>query len=464
MKRMGETSDIVSPELFNLPSETYSMTIPFLHILIYSFTLWFGLYLVARDKNKLGLRYAGLGLISYAFALALSLLLRDTIENTAWGYLPIMLPSVFWMLATIYLVPEVPIERINTHIIFGMILIILLTFSSAIISPDHTRWIALALPISFLLGAVIRSWQILKSESPRPPIAILLTASVFFALASALIILPLSWLAQDWVVLAISLDLLCLGYVVGVLDAYDEGTRLFEDALRSLAAASLGIIIFGGQVVMVMAITDNTSAPMLTLLFGLITTLLVTLVFYDDIQSLLDGLIFSNRDNLRQQRDSLRAASSGLARKASSHPFENIDEKEFARLTRRALSHYSDLNKLSASPLLQLEILEERIEDDNVLARANALKSLLRESIEQLKPEPDVDFAPNDEWRYYNVLYFPYIVGLKPYSRRFFGDDLDATEADALEWFRTYVPERTLYNWQKTAAELIAQNLREKLS
>ena len=439
------------------------MTIPFLHILIYSFTLWFGLYLVARDKDKLGLRYAGLGLISYAFALAFSLLLSDTIENTAWGYLPIMLPSVFWMLATIYLVPEVPIERINIHIIFVMIFIILLTFSSAVTTPKLTRWIALALPITFLIGSSIRLRQIFTGDSPRPPIVILITASIFFALASAIIILPLSWLAQDWVMLAISLDLLCLGYVVGVLDAYDEGTRLFEDALRSLAAASLGVLIFGGQVVMVMAITDNTSAPMLTLLFGLITTLLVTLVFYDDIQTLLDELIFSDADDLRQQRDSLRAASSGLARTAS-HPFDNIDDKEFARLTRRALSHYSDLNKLAASPLLQLEILEERIEDDNVLARANALKSVLRESIEQLKPEPDIDFAPSDEWRYYNVLYFPYIVGLKPYSRRFFGDDLDSAEADALEWFRTYVPERTLYNWQKTAAELIAQNLRERLS
>ena len=439
------------------------MTIPFLHILIYSFTLWFGLYLVARDKDKLGLRYAGLGLISYAFALAFSLLLSDTIENTAWGYLPIMLPSVFWMLATIYLVPEVPIERINIHIIFVMIFIILLTFSSAVTIPNLTRWIALALPITFLIGSSIRLRQIFTGDSPRPPIVILITASIFFALASAIIILPLSWLAQDWVMLAISLDLLCLGYVVGVLDAYDEGTRLFEDALRSLAAASLGVLIFGGQVVMVMAITDNTSAPMLTLLFGLITTLLVTLVFYDDIQTLLDELIFSDADDLRQQRDSLRAASSGLARTAS-HPFDNIDDKEFARLTRRALSHYSDLNKLAASPLLQLEILEERIEDDNVLARANALKSVLRESIEQLKPEPDIDFAPSDEWRYYNVLYFPYIVGLKPYSQRFFGDDLDSAEADALEWFRTYVPERTLYNWQKTAAELIAQNLRERLS
>jgi hypothetical protein len=36
-------------------------------------------------------------------------------------------------------------------------------------------------------------------------------------------------------------------------------------------------------------------------------------------------------------------------------------------------------------------------------------------------------------------------------------------EIEALEWFRQEVPERTLYNWQNKAAELIAQSLREHL-
>ena len=438
------------------------MTIPFLQILVYSFTLWFGLYLVARDLKKSGLRYAGLGLISYAFALALSMLLQDTIQASAWGYLPVMLPSVFWMAATLHLVPDVPIKTSSYHIILAMVVIILMTFSAAILTPDLTRWSGFALPVVFLIGVILRMRQIFASDVPRPPLVILITATVFFALASAMIVLPVSWLAQDWVVLAISFDLIFLGYAVGVLDAYDEGTSLFEDALRSLAAASLAVLIFGGQIMMVMAIMDNSSPPMLVLLFGLITTLLVTLVFYDDIQSMLDGVIFSRESKLKQERDTLRAASSGLARADESHPISQIDDKEFTRLTRRALSHYGDLNKLAASPLLQLSLLEERIEDDNVLARANALKSLLRESIEQLKPEAG-DFAPTDEWRYYNVLYFPYIAGLKPYSARFFREDLDPAEAEALEWFRTYVPERTLYNWQKTAAELVAHNLKEKL-
>jgi len=48
--------------------------------------------------------------------------------------------------------------------------------------------------------------------------------------------------------------------------------------------------------------------------------------------------------------------------------------------------------------------------------------------------------------------------GLKPYSRR-----TDYT-GNGLDWFRTYVPERTLYNWKNAAAKLVAQDLREQIT
>lgn len=439
------------------------INIPIFHILAYSFTLWFGLYIIARDKSKLGLRYAGLGLISYAFALAATLIVQDSSQTIAWSYLPIMLPSVFWMSATFYLIPDVPVERVNQHILVLMLIIILITFIAAIIQPQIARWVGLSLPIIFLLGSLLRLRQAFQSDLPRPPLVVLMTATVFFALATGLIALPIQWIAQDWVIFAVSLDLIFLGYTLAVLDAYDEGTNLFADASRSLLAAMLSTLIFGGQIVMVMAITNDTSSPMLILLFGVITTLLILLVFYDDIQLLLDSIVFAQAPQKRTQRAHLRAASSALVRSDDSRMINQIEDKEFVRLTRRALSNYGDLNKLASSPLLQLPLLDNE-DEDNVLSRANALKSLLRESIEQLKPSGDIPFASTNEWRYYNVLYFPYIAGLKPYSQRFFRDDLDPAEKEALDWFRTYVPERTLYNWQKTAAELVAQNLRDKLA
>ncbi|MBK9746404.1 MAG: hypothetical protein IPO91_06440 [Chloroflexi bacterium] len=98
---------------------------------------------------------------------------------------------------------------------------------------------------------------------------------------------------------------------------------------------------------------------------------------------------------------------------------------------------------------------------DSLLERAKELRALLRESIERLKPHEGSGFT--DEWRYYNVLYFPYVAGLKPYSRRVDADDLDPAARQALDWFANAVPERTLYNWQATGAKLVAQDLRDQL-
>jgi len=36
--------------------------------------------------------------------------------------------------------------------------------------------------------------------------------------------------------------------------------------------------------------------------------------------------------------------------------------------------------------------------------------------------------------------------------------------AEALAWFRRYVPERTLYNWQTAGAQLVARDVRARSS
>jgi hypothetical protein len=145
---------------------------------------------------------------------------------------------------------------------------------------------------------------------------------------------------------------------------------------------------------------------------------------------------------------------------------DGLDDAEFIRLTRRALSHLGSLDRLAASPLTRLPLIEQRLsqrgETDNTLERAAELKAVLTESIARLKPRGKGDFGASDEWRYYNALYFPYVVGLKPYSRNGALDDLDAAARAALDWFQATVPERTLHNWQNAAAKLIAHDLRER--
>ena len=140
------------------------------------------------------------------------------------------------------------------------------------------------------------------------------------------------------------------------------------------------------------------------------------------------------------------------------HP---MDEEQFFRLTRRAISHLGDLPKLSVNPLMNLPAVLA-VSPANPLDRVHMLKALLIQSIQKLKPHGKEDFGTTDEWRYYNSIYFPYVLGLKPYTRRMDKDTLDETSRLALDWFQNSVPERTLHNWQNAAAKLVANELRNQ--
>jgi hypothetical protein len=123
----------------------------------------------------------------------------------------------------------------------------------------------------------------------------------------------------------------------------------------------------------------------------------------------------------------------------------------------------ANLPKLASSPLTRLPQIMHRLGQndraDGTLARANELKAILTESIEKLQPRGEGTFGTTDAWRHFNALYFPYVVGLRPYSRRAIYDE---EYEEVLDWFRTQIPERTLYNWQTAAARLVARDLRER--
>ena len=175
--------------------------------------------------------------------------------------------------------------------------------------------------------------------------------------------------------------------------------------------------------------------------------------------------MFAQSPWLRRARNDARAVASALPRLDATIDLAHMDAAEFARLARRALSHYGDLPRLAANPLTRLPQIERRLAargtPNDILEPATELKALLAESVARLKPRGQADFGTSDEWRHYNALYFPYIAGLKPYSRRAPHDRLDQPAPQALEWFQANVPERTLYNWQTAAAKLVAQDLRE---
>jgi len=381
-----------------------------LGIIIYSFALWMGLYLLGRNGQKSGMCFAGLGLVTYAIGLAIAILLP---EAKQWHFTVAILPLLCWF------------------------------------------------------GAV---WQLIPGESrlglPKRAIYVILVGTVSFFLGVAGLLIPQNWFNSDLVLIAIGVDLMLLGYGIAAIDAHDEGEALLPDALRSLSATTALVIIFGMQITLVMRIENIDSSGMQFLLLSLITTIIVLQVFGSQLQNLLDIVVFQKAPQIQQSRAELQAVANALPRIDASLEILNMDDKEFARLTRRALGHMGNLNRLVSSPLMQLPQIDQRLADrdvaDHSLERAAELKQLLTEGIMFLKPLQEGTFGTSDEWRYFNALYFPYVVGLKPYSRRMIYDDLDEDSRAALDWFQSQVPERTLYNWQNAGAKLIAQYLREQ--
>src|SRR5690606_21234920 len=136
----------------------------------------------------------------------------------------------------------------------------------------------------------------------------------------------------------------------------------------------------------------------------------------EDVEYMLDRLFF--RSGKQETRDALRTLMRNAARQRDdSPPVLDLDEDEFIRLTRRALSHMPDLPRLAASPLTTMQIVSERVEADaNALQRANELRQILTECIQALRPQERGEYGTGDEWRFFNALYYPYVAGMSPYK------------------------------------------------
>jgi hypothetical protein len=84
--------------------------------------------------------------------------------------------------------------------------------------------------------------------------------------------------------------------------------------------------------------------------------------------------------------------------------------KDFSQWVKDALTHYWGGPKLTESPLLDLQVVQESLpEHDHV--PVNALRTILRNAMEQLKPNGDRKFTP--EWTLYNILEMKFLEGRK---------------------------------------------------
>ena len=465
----------------------------FIVLIAFSLAWWLGLYLLARDLRNPQLRFTGLGLAIYALALGAYLLATVAPEPEVsttlarWGWPLLFLPALFWAGALFYLLPETAAARrsLDRIVSWGLpllaILLYLLTASTELIftttsntatglevSPGPWYGLLVAEIVIFMLIALLLLGQAIRAHRPPHLLGLIVAATLFFGLGLGLLLLPSGLLPQWFLILGIGLDMALLGLAIALLDALGQGESLLPDFFRSLAFSFFTVLIFAGQVALVMALATGVTLAMVVLLLATILTAITVQTFADPIQDALDWLIFSRIPRIRQARADSRVVASAISRSREVLDPATLTDDQFTRLTRQALSQMGNLPRLAASPLTRLQLIERRLStrsaQDNTLERAAELKHLLSDSINQLKPRGQGDFGTVDARRYYNALYFPYVAGLKPYGRRAIYDDLDSLTAEALDWFQVHVPERTLHNWQTAAARLIAQNLREMSS
>jgi hypothetical protein len=438
---------------------------------VFCLSWWLGLYLLARDPRKPVLVLAAVGLTSFASVVALDavrVVSGSAVLSSIEVYL-VAVPGIAWFAVLLELSRPYDTWRSRAGEIGLVTGVALVAFYGAAMAGNVDgplrmgHWVMMAAISLSTLGAMVRA--VLRKVRPRRVAGFLVLATLFFALANAIMIVPLG-LVPSWLALASTgFDVALLGVAVAMWDAFDEGQALRADMLRSFAATSVVSTLFAGQALIGLAVTDEQTA-LTVLLFTSLAIAVTINVLADPLAGVLDRLAFSRSPALRADRAALRRTEAALPLR-STNPLDNVDEETFARLTRRALGHYGDLSKLVASPLTALPIIDERLAErgapDQPLERANELKALLADRIARLKPRDGGDFGTTEQWRYYNSLYFPYVVGVRAYAQNATAAGLDPVARQAWQWFVTEVPQRSLHNWQNAAARLIAADLRDNL-
>jgi hypothetical protein len=437
---------------------------------VFGLSWWLGLYLLARDPRKPVLVLAAIGLLSFAVVVAL-----DAVRVSGGPYTDLLsrvevyivvVPGIAWFAVLLELSRSGDTWRSRVGELAAIVVVAALALTGATLAGGVNgplrlgHWVMFAVISVSTLGAM--AVAVRRQSRPRRVRRVAVVATLFFALGNAIIVIPLG-LVPSWLALAgTGCDVLLLGVAVALWDAFDEGQALRADMRRSFVGSVVVAVLFGGQALIGMAVTDEHTA-LTVLLFTSLAIALSINVLADPLAGLLDRLAFSRSPDLRADRATLRRTESALPLRSQS-PLDGVDDDTFVRLTRRALGHYGDLSKLVASPLTALPVIDDRLAQrgvpDQPLERANELKAVLADRIAALKPRDGGDFGTTEQWRHYNSLYFPYVVGVRAYAQNATAAGLDPVARQAWQWFVTEVPQRSLHNWQNAAARVIAADLR----
>lgn len=442
-----------------------------LAVAAFSVAWWLGLYLAGRDPADPAMFRAGLGLVSYALALALTPFDGTVVD--AVGYVLAGLPALIWAGVLLALLPaehpwRAPVDRVWRWTVLPLGVAELI--AAAVLGGwwEPLTALLVLLPLAAALVLVLRSFVGARLGPLEVRQGVVVLATLLFGLGAVAVLVPFGWLPDGVVLASVGVDIVVLGVVVAATNALEAGEALGADLRRSAVGAGLVAVVFGGQVGLVSLAVDGGSADgaLHALAFGVVGAAIAVVTLASPIQAVLDRVAFAGAPDLRESRAELRDASDALPRRDEPGRLAELDDEAFTRLVRDALRNYGDLGKLVSSPLLALPAVDARLlgsgRERHALDRATELKGLLLESIERLRPR-DASFGTSEEWRHFNALYFPYVAGIRPYRRQPDLSSLDDTSRRAFDWLRRYVPERTLYNWQNAAARVVARDLRARV-
>ena len=155
--------------------------------------------------------------------------------------------------------------------------------------------------------------------------------------------------------------------------------------------------------------------------------------------------VFTSLESLTPQVDfiqRLRAASRYENSEVLTSPSIVLEHDNLPKWVKDALSHYWGGPKLAKNPLMDLQIVQRALKFHEGNS-TNALRSILRQAIERVRPEGDRRFTA--EWILYNILELKFLEGRKV---REVAMRLSVSEAD-------------LYRKQRVAIEAVASAIVE---
>ncbi len=320
--------------------------------------------------------------------------------------------------------------------------------------------------VSAALWHLVASWRIAETGIARRSLASLVLGALCFLIGTSSLLARListgTW-SMLYGYVPIFAGLLITGFSWVRFGLLLQGQNVLRDLIYSFCEISILALLYLVSV----NILDLLRPSQLALLLACV---IISHTGLDRGRRWLDRLFFS-RDE-QAARSQSREFAVALASTPTPMPVpaivESKPDKAWNDAVRRAISGLKNPVQLAQNPLLGSSLVSNGLQskqlEDNRLNRSAITRELLLQAIEQLRPDASQTLGAGDAWRWYNVLYLPYVREINrktaiDWLRRGLNDPL--IDPSVLSWLAD-IDEDTFYKWQRRASDVIAAQLWEQ--